>query len=129
MPQDKSKKKEGKSPHRQWVGTVPSQTRQRIARSLDSNVSGLEEVSHIAKTLLGELLKGNLPPEISKEARSWTELLFTVEATKHSTKGTPEAAFDDVITALVQVRREAPRLEPAYSGSVIEIESKIASDG
>tara|TARA_S200002703_G_C3802164_1_gene247998 strand:- start:1863 stop:2102 length:240 start_codon:yes stop_codon:yes gene_type:complete len=70
------------------------------------------------------MIEGNITPAIAREARLWTEMMFTVLATKNSAMGTPEAAYSDVITALVQVRREAPKLEAAYTltDEIIDIE-------
>ena len=78
-------------------------------------VKDYDDLVSFSQVLMAELMQGNITPAIAREARLWTELMFTVLATKNTALGTPEAAYSDVITALVAVRRESPRIEASYT--------------
>jgi hypothetical protein len=88
-------------------------------------VKDYDDLISFSQILLAELIEGNITPAIAREARRYAELMFTIVATKNAAQGTPEAAYSDVITALVSVRREAPRLEASYTVvDAIPIESE-----
>jgi len=101
---------------RSWLTLVPEDKRKEVAKIIKANpVTDYKSVITLSQLMLSELVEGNLTPAISREARHWTELIFTAIATENTALGTPEAAYSDVITALVSVRREAPKLEAAYT--------------
>tara|TARA_R110002110_G_scaffold1039_1_gene4073 strand:+ start:4436 stop:4858 length:423 start_codon:yes stop_codon:yes gene_type:complete len=101
---------------RSWLTLVPEEKRQAVAAIIKSTpVTDYASVITLSQMMLAELVEGNLTPAISREARHWTELIFTAIATENTALGTPEAAYSDVITALVSVRRESPKLEASYT--------------
>ena len=113
---------------RSWLTLVPEEKRKAVAEIIKQNpVSDYKSVITLYQQMLSELVEGNLTPAISREARHWTELIFTAIATENTAAGTPEAAYSDVITALVSVRRESPKLEASYTvvDAVPELPKKI----
>ena len=108
---------QGEGPeYRNWLTLVPPEQRENIAALIKKHpVNDYDDLVSFTQVLMAELVQGNITPAIAREARLWTELMFTVLATKNTAMGTPEAAYSDVITALVAVRREAPRLEASYT--------------
>lgn len=102
--------------YRNWLTLVPPEQREKIAALIKKHpVKDYDDLVSFSQILLAELMQGNITPAIAREARLWTELMFTVLATKNTAMGTPEAAYSDVITALVAVRRESPRIEASYT--------------
>ena len=116
--------------YRSWLALVPPEEREAIAALVKKHkIKDYDDLVGFSQIILAEMIEGNITPAIAREARLWTEMMFTVLATKNSAMGTPEAAYSDVITALVQVRRESPKIEAAYTVNeeVIDVEpSKIA---
>ncbi len=111
--------------YRSWLALVPPEQREAIASLVKKHkIKDYDDLVGFSQIILAEMIEGNITPAIAREARLWTEMMFTVLATKNSAMGTPEAAYSDVITALVQVRREAPKLEAAYTltDEIIDIE-------
>ncbi len=113
---------------------VPEEKRNTVAKLIKENpVSDYKGVIGISQMMLAELVDGNLTPAVSREARHWTELIFTVIATENTAAGTPDAAYSDVITALVAVRREQPKLEASYTvvdaEAPAEVPEKILVNG
>ena len=108
---------QGEGPeYRNWLTLVPPEQREKIASLIKKHpVKDYDDLVSFSQILLAELMQGNITPAIAREARLWTELMFTVLATKNTAMGTPEAAYSDVITALVAVRRESPRIEASYT--------------
>jgi len=118
-----SRKGSGEGPeYRSWLTLVPPEQREAIATLVKKHqIKDYDDLVGFTQIILAEMVEGNITPAIAREARLWTELMFTVLATKNSAMGTPEAAYSDVITALVQVRREAPKLEAAYTVAPEEV--------
>jgi len=126
-----SRQGSGEGPeYRSWLALVPPEQREAIASLVKKHqIKDYDDLVGFSQIILAEMIEGNITPAIAREARLWTEMMFTVLATKNSAMGTPEAAYSDVITALVQVRREAPKLEAAYTlaDDVIDVEpEKVA---
>ena len=119
----KSKKPRGRPPiqsegeeYSRWLTLVPEEKRKIVAKVLrDHPVKEYMDLVTLSQHLVAEILLGNLTPSIAKEVRLWVELMFTIMATENSAYGTPANAYSDIITALVAVKREAPKLEAAYS--------------
>lgn len=102
--------------YRSWLALVPPEEREAIAELVKKHkIKDYDDLVGFSQIILAEMIEGNITPAIAREARLWTEMMFTVLATKNSAMGTPEAAYSDVITALVQVRREAPKLQASYT--------------
>jgi hypothetical protein len=105
---------------------VPPDKREAFAAAIqEESAEDYDGLVSMAKTCLVQLLGGTMTPAISKEARQWTELMFSIQATKNSAQGTPEAGYQDIITALVQVRREAPKIEAAYTVIDNDVENYV----
>lgn len=118
------------SDYRSWLTLVPEEKRGVVAKLIKENpVTDYKGVIGLSQMMLAELVEGNLTPAVSREARHWTELIFTVIATENTALGTPDAAYSDVITALVAVRREAPKLEASYTVVDAEVPEKILVNG
>jgi len=102
--------------YRSWLTLVPAEKRELISGLLRKHkVNSYDDLISFSQVLLAELVEGNITPAIAREARMYAELMFTIIATKNTAQGTPESAYSDVITALVSVRRESPRLEASYT--------------
>ena len=63
---------------------------------------------------MAALVEGRITPVIAQELRQWHELNFTILATKNSVDGSPQDAYTDIVTALVQVKRETKQLRGDY---------------
>jgi hypothetical protein len=113
----RNQRPQGEGPeYRNWLTLVPPEQRENIAALIKKHpVKDYDDLVSFSQVLMAELMQGNITPAIAREARLWTELMFTVLATKNTALGTPEAAYSDVITALVAVRRESPRIEASYT--------------
>ena len=112
--------------YRNWLTLVPPDKREAFAAAIqEESADDYDGLVSMAKTCLVQLLGGTMTPAISKEARQWTELMFSIQATKNSAQGTPEAGYQDIITALVQVRREAPKIEAAYTVIDNDVENYV----
>ena len=64
--------------------------------------------------IMAALIEGRITPVVAVELRQWHELNFSVISAKNSLDGTPDNTFTDVITALVQVKRNTQQLRGDY---------------
>lgn len=89
-----------------WLQQVPPEERKRIAKLLERHrVQDYQTLVAFSQAIMVELVQGNITPVIARELRYWAELLFTVIATEATALGTPEAAQQDIVTALIAVQR------------------------
>jgi len=89
-----------------WLTTVPLEDRKRIAGLLrEHRVEDYQTLIGFSQAIMVELVEGNITPVIARELRYWAELLFTIVATENSAIGTPEAAQQDIVTALIAVQQ------------------------
>ena len=108
-----------------WLQTVPESKRKLIATFLRKNpIRDYDDVLSFSQFLLAELVMGNMTPVIAREARAWVEFMFTIVATKNNAMGTPGAAYTDIISALISVKREVPQLTPSYESQIYEAEAE-----
>ena len=108
-----------------WLQTVPQDKREVISKFLRANpLNDYDDVLSFGQFLLAELVEGNITPVIAREARSYLEFLFTIIATKNSAMGTPGDAYTDIISALVMVKQNAPKLVASYANEpdIIDVE-------
>ena len=103
------------SDYAQWLMLVPKDKRIEVAEFIRSNpIATYDDLIRFNVQVMAALIEGRLTPVIATELRHWHELNFSIIAAKNSVNGTPQDAYTDVITALVQVKREAKKLRGDY---------------
>jgi hypothetical protein len=99
----------------QWLMLVPKDLRGEVAEFIRKHpLDTLEDLAEFNKVIMAAIMEGRITPIIASELRAWHELSFSIIAAKNSMNGSPENAYTDVITALVQVKRETKKIEPSY---------------
>ena len=94
---------------------VPKDLRGEVAEFIRKHpLDTLEDLAEFNKVIMAAIMEGRITPVIASELRAWHELTFSIIAAKNSLDGSPENAYTDVITALVQVKRETKKIEPTY---------------
>ena len=73
-------------------------------------------------------MEGRITPIIAQELRAWHELNFTIIAAKNAVSGAPGDTYSDIVTALVQVKRETKKLRGDYfeAETIEAVPEKIA---
>ena len=103
------------SDYAQWLMLVPKDKRLEVAEFIKGNpIRHYDDLIDFNIKIMAALMEGRLTPVIAAELRQWHELNFSVIAAKNALSGTPQDAYTDVITALVQVKREAKKLRGDY---------------
>jgi hypothetical protein len=114
-----------------WLMLVPKDKRKEIARFIEKHpVTDYDDLVTFSCRIMAALMEGRITPVIAQELRAWHELNFTIIATKNSAANTPQDAYTDIVTALVQVKRETKSLRGDYfdANEIIEEEPvKIAA--
>ena len=99
----------------QWLMLVPKDKRQEVATFIRSNpIESFDDMIRFNCEIMASLIEGRITPVVAVELRQWHELNFSVISAKNSLDGTPENTFTDVITALVQVKRNTQQLRGDY---------------
>jgi len=103
------------SDYAQWLMLVPKDRRYEVAKFIRGRkLKTYEDLIRFNVGIMAALMEGVITPVIAAELRHWHELNFSVIAAKNSAEGTPQDAYTDVITALVQVKREAKKIRGDY---------------
>ena len=98
-----------------WLMLVPKDKRKEIADFLrDNPIEEYDDLVSFGCTIMAALMEGRITPVVAQELRAWHELNFTILATKNSVEGSPQDAYTDIVTALVQVKRETKKLRGDY---------------
>ena len=121
------------SDYAQWLMLVPKDKRYEVAKFVTGcKLENYDDLIKFNVGIMAALMEGVITPVIASELRHWHELNFSVIAAKNSSEGTPQDAYTDVITALVQVKREAKKIRGDYfdveEPIVVEAE-KVAMKG
>jgi len=120
-----NKKKSSNPPRRQnsgsggdyasWLMLVPKDKRKEVADFVaQAKIDTYDDLVGFSSKIMAALVEGRITPIIAQELRAWHELNFTILATKNSVEGSPESAYTDIVTALVQVKRETKQLRGDY---------------
>jgi hypothetical protein len=106
----------------QWLMLVPKDKRYEVADFIRQNpIKDYDDLITFNCQIMAALMEGRITPVVATELRHWHELNFSVIAAKNSMRGTPEDAYTDVITALVQVKRESKKLRGDYFDAEAEL--------
>ena len=98
-----------------WLMLVPKDKRKEIADFIrDNPIQEYDDLVSFGCTIMAALMEGRITPVVAQELRAWHELNFTILATKNSVEGSPQDAYTDIVTALVQVKRETKKLRGDY---------------
>ena len=98
-----------------WLMLVPKDKRKEIAEFIrDNPIREYDDLVSFGCTIMAALMEGRITPVVAQELRAWHELNFTILATKNSVEGSPQDAYTDIVTALVQVKRETKKLRGDY---------------
>ena len=111
-----------------WLMLVPKDKRKEIADFIrDNPIQEYDDLVSFGCTIMAALMEGRITPVVAQELRAWHELNFTILATKNSVEGSPQDAYTDIVTALVQVKRETKKLRGDYFNAeeVVEAEPVI----
>tara|TARA_R110000787_G_scaffold70165_2_gene155994 strand:- start:1444 stop:1878 length:435 start_codon:yes stop_codon:yes gene_type:complete len=105
----------GGGDYAQWLMLVPKDKRKEVADFiLDHTVETYDDLVGFGCKIMAALMEGRITPAIAKELRAWHEMNFTVIAAKNVTSDTPQETYSDIVTALVQVKRETKKLRGDY---------------
>lgn len=103
------------SDYSSWLMLVPKEKRQEVARFITEHpIEEYDDLVSFGCKIMAALMEGRITPVIASELRAWHELNFTILAAKNTAAGTPENAYTDIVTALVQVKRETKQLRGDY---------------
>ena len=99
----------------QWLMLVPKDKRQEVASFIrDNPINDYDDMIRFNCEIMAAMIEGRITPVVAVELRQWHELKFSVISAKNSLDGTPDNTYTDVITALVQVKRNAQQLRGDY---------------
>tara|TARA_R110000765_G_scaffold47393_2_gene97372 strand:+ start:1502 stop:1849 length:348 start_codon:yes stop_codon:yes gene_type:complete len=94
---------------------VPKDKRQEIAEFIEGHpIKEYDDLVTFGCKIMAALMEGRITPVIAKELRAWHELNFTIIAAKNTATGSPQDAYTDIVTALVQVKRETKQIRGDY---------------
>ena len=98
-----------------WLMMVPKEKRQEVAHFITEHpIKEYDDLVDFGCKIMAALMEGRITPIIAQELRHWHELNFTIIAAKNSVSGSPQDAYTDIVTALVQVKRETKQLRGDY---------------
>jgi hypothetical protein len=98
-----------------WLMLVPKDKRKEVADFVSqAQIDTYDDLVGFSSKIMAALVEGRITPVIAQELRAWHELNFTILATKNSVEGSPQDAYTDIVTALVQVKRETKQLRGDY---------------
>ena len=107
---------------------VPKDKRKEIADFIrDNPIQEYDDLVSFGCTIMAALMEGRITPVVAQELRAWHELNFTILATKNSVEGKPQDAYTDIVTALVQVKRETKKLRGDYFNAEELVEAEPIS--
>ena len=108
-----------------WLMLVPKDKRKEIADFIrDNPIQEYDDLVSFGCTIMAALMEGRITPVVAQELRAWHELNFTILATKNSVEGSPQDAYTDIVTALVQVKRETKKLRGDYFNAEEVVEAE-----
>ena len=108
-----------------WLMLVPKDKRKEIAEFIrDNPIKEYDDLVSFGCTIMAALMEGRITPVVAQELRAWHELIFTILATKNSVEGSPQDAYTDIVTALVQVKRETKKLRGDYFNAEEVVEAE-----
>jgi len=111
-----------------WLMLVPKDKRKEIAEFIKEHpIKEYDDLVSFGCTIMAALMEGRITPIVAQELRAWHELNFTILATKNSVEGSPQDAYTDIVTALVQVKRETKKLRGDYFNAeeIVEAEPVV----
>ena len=98
-----------------WLMLVPKDKRKEVADFVaQAQINTYDDLVGFSSKIMAALVEGRITPVVAQELRAWHELNFTILATKNSVDGSPQDAYTDIVTALVQVKRETKQLRGDY---------------
>ena len=98
-----------------WLMLVPKDKRREIARFIEEHpIEEYDDLVSFGCKIMAALMEGRITPVIAKELRAWHELNFTIIAAKNAVDGNPQDAYTDIVTALVQVKRNTKQIRGDY---------------
>mgnify|MGYP003139815946 CR=1 FL=1 len=98
-----------------WLMLVPKDKRKEIAKFIEEHpIKEYDDLVSFGCKVMAALMEGRITPIIAQELRQWHELNFTILAAKNTATGTPQDTYTDIVTALVQVKRETKQLRGDY---------------
>ena len=98
-----------------WLMLVPKDMRREIAEFIEEHpIVEYDDLVSFGCKIMAALMEGRITPVIAKELRAWHELNFTIIAAKNAVDGNPQDAYTDIVTALVQVKRNTKQIRGDY---------------
>ena len=105
----------GGTDYASWLMLVPKDKRKEIAKFIEEHpIREYDDLVSFGCKIMAALMEGRITPVIAQELRAWHELNFTIIAAKNSVEGSPQDAYTDIVTALIQVKRETKQLSGDY---------------
>lgn len=88
---------------------VPQHVRNDLkAQMLQAEMLGYSSFLKMATHITSEVVSGNIPPSIAKEARAWSELIMTAIAAKNL-QDKDKSGNATLVTQLTSARKQAKR--------------------
>jgi len=105
----------GGGDYAQWLMLVPKDKRREVAEFIANHaVETYDDLVSFGCKIMAALMEGRITPAIAKELRAWHEMNFNIIATKNTVSDSPQDTYSDIVTALVQVKRETKKLRGNY---------------
>ena len=105
----------GGGDYAQWLMLVPKDKRKEVADFiLEHTVETYDDLVGFGCKIMAALMEGRITPAIAKELRAWHEMNFMVISAKNAASDAPQETYSDIVTALVQVKRETKKLRGDY---------------
>ena len=117
------------SDYTSWLMLVPKDKRKEVAQFISGHpIKSYDDLVDFSIQIMAALMEGRITPIIAQELRAWHELNFTIIAAKNAVTGAPGDTYSDIVTALVQVKRETKKLRGDYfeAETIEAVPEKIA---
>jgi len=104
---------------------VPKDKRREVAEFIANHaVETYDDLVSFGCKIMAALMEGRITPAIAKELRAWHEMNFNIIATKNTVSDSPQDTYSDIVTALVQVKRETKKLRGDYFNAEEVVEAE-----
>jgi hypothetical protein len=106
-----------------WINTIPQKDRDGLASVLKCfDVTNHQGLLGFSQAVMVGMIRGDIPPDISKEVRHWAELILTTICSEQTNLGTPEKAHEHILVALQSVAQTAKVVPTYITADIDELE-------
>ena len=119
---------------------VSPEDREALAREVEEiDLGSYEAVAKTGRKIIAALLRGNMPPGIAREVRSYLELEMLALAAEHQHLNGSGSSGASLLVQVIDDARRLSKIEPTYStvegdalrasGEVINVPVKVGGRG